>query len=146
MGKWLNGAKAQRTVMDKAGEMLTDEQAVTVKSMYKTWASLVAIGYTAKQGYRFTHNGDLFKTAQPEYTFVAIYEPNTAGTESLFTRIDETHAGTLDDPIPYEGNMELFDGNSYIQYDVIYRCTRNTEQPVTHDLSALVGLYVEVVA
>ena len=33
----------------------------------------------------------------------------------------------------------------YIQNGIKYKCTRNSEQPLTHDLSALVGLYVEKV-
>lgn len=143
MGKWLNGAKAQRLVMDKAGEMLTDEQAVMVKTIYKTWASLVEIGYKAKQGYRFTHNGDLFKTAQPEYTFVATYEPNTEGTESLFTRIDETHAGTIDDPIPAVAGMEYVEGLIYVEDGKLYRCTRGGV--IYYLPSALVGHYFEEV-
>lgn len=41
--------------------------------------------------------------------------------------------------------MELFEGKYYSQSGVVYKCTRNTEQAVYHDLSALVGLYVEKV-
>ena len=54
------------------------------------------------------------------------------------------HAGTLDDPIPYDGNMELTEGLYYIQDEIVYLCTRSSGQPVYHALSALVGLYVEV--
>ena len=43
-----------------------------------------------------------------------------------------------------DGNMELFEGLYYIQNGIVYLCTRNTEQPVYHALSDLVGLYVEV--
>ena len=67
------------------------------------------------------------------------------GTESLFVVIDKEHAGTLEDPIPYEGNMELFNGKYYIQNEVIYLCTRDSGAPLYHDLSSLVGLYVEEV-
>ena len=67
------------------------------------------------------------------------------GTESLFEVIDEAHAGTIDDPIPYSGNMALEKGKYYTQYEVIYLCTRDTINPVYADLSALVGMYVEVV-
>ena len=66
------------------------------------------------------------------------------GTESLYERIDETHAGTIDDPIPYEGNMALTAGLYYSQGGVIYLCTRDTVNPVYNALADLVGLYVEV--
>ena len=68
------------------------------------------------------------------------------GTESLFSKVDETHAGTVEDPIPFKKNMEIFEGLYYTQYDVLYRCIRGSGQPMYHDLSLLVGSYVEVVA
>lgn len=56
-----------------------------------------------------------------------------------------TLAGTADDPIPYEGNMALENGKYYSQDGVVYRCTRDTGNPVFHALSELVGLYVEAI-
>ena len=68
------------------------------------------------------------------------------GTESLFSLVDETHSGTIDDPIPYEKNMEIFEGLHYIQNGILYLCFRSSGQPLYHDLANLVGVYVEVVA
>lgn len=123
---------------------ITDEQALLVKSLYPTWEDLVAQNKTVESGYRFVCDGKLYKTLQPSYTFLEIYKPRI-GTESLFTVINETNAGTLEDPIPYEGNMELFNGKYYIQNGIIYKCTRDSGQPLYHALSDLVGLYVEKV-
>lgn len=58
---------------------------------------------------------------------------------------DEEHDGAKYDPIPYEGNMELYAGKYYTQDGVLYRGTRDTSNPVYNALSELVGLYVEVV-
>ena len=44
----------------------------------------------------------------------------------------------------YDGNMALESGKYYMQDYVIYRCTRDTINPVYHALAELVGLYVEV--
>ena len=63
---------------------------------------------------------------------------------SLWTEVNETHAGTADDPIPYNGNMALDRGFYYSQAGVTYRCTRDTDIPVYNALQDLVGLYVEV--
>lgn len=123
---------------------ITDEQALLVKSLYPTWEDLVAQNKTVESGYRFVCDGKLYKTLQPSYTFLEIYKPRI-GTESLFTVINETNAGTLEDPIPYEGNMELFNGKYYIQNGIVYKCTRDSGQPLYHALSDLVGLYVEKV-
>lgn len=124
---------------------ITDEQAVEVKVLYPEWKDLVANNYTAQEaGYRFVHEGKLYKTLQASLTFMEQWIPGQ-GTESMYARIDETHAGTLEDPIPYEGNMALEEGKYYIQEEVIYKCTRNTDIPVYQKLSELVGIYVELV-
>ena len=101
--------------------------------------------HTVKKGFKFRHGNTLYKTEQPEHTFTSVYVPGNAGTESLFSEIDETHAGTLDNPIPYNGNMALESGKYYIQDGVTYLCTRDTVNPVYNALAELVGLYVEVV-
>lgn len=139
---YLENAKALRADMDAAGALLSDAQAVQVKGLYKEWASL--IGTAAANGQKFRHGADLYKVTGTDHTFAAEWEPGN-GTENLYTKIDEDHTGTLADPIPYSGNMELFEGKYYIQDGIVYHCTRSTGQAVYHALSDLVGLYVEVV-
>ena len=66
-------------------------------------------------------------------------------TASLWERIDEEHAGTLEDPIPYAPPMELFNGKYYTQDGVKYLCNRDSGQALSYNLPELVGLYVELV-
>lgn len=132
-----------RAAMDNAAIVLTDEQAVFSKELYPKWEELM--GQTVELGFRFRYQDVLYKTIQKSYTFVEHYIPG-AGTESLFARIDEAHAGTVEDPIPYEGNMALEEGKHYSQGGVVYRCIWSTGIPVYHPLSELVGLYVEVIS
>ena len=49
----------------------------------------------------------------------------------------------MDDPIPYSGNMVLETGKYYIQNAAVYRCIRDTVNPVYNALAELVGTYVE---
>lgn len=120
-----------------------DQTALRMVEFYPAWSDI--IGQTAeKAGYKFTYNGDLYKTIPANHTFAAQWVPGD-GTESLYTRIDETHDGTLYDPIPYEGNMALVSGKYYIQDGVTYLCNRDTVNPVYNPLRELVGLYVEMV-
>lgn len=133
-----------RPVMEKAAQSLEDAVAITAVELFPYWKQLVAVGKTVEKGFRFQHEGQLYRTEQPSYTFVEHYVPGSAGTESLFSRVDETHAGTLDDPIPYERNMEIYEGLYYSQNGVVYKCIRDSGAPLYHDLSALVGIYVEV--
>lgn len=135
-----------RPVMEQAAQSLEDAVALTAVELFPIWKELVATGKTVAKGFRFQHEGKLYRTEQPSYTFVEHYVPGAPGTESLFSVVDEGHKGTLEDPIPYERNMEVYKGLYYTQYDVLYLCIRDSGQPLYHDLSALVGSYVEVVA
>lgn len=120
-----------------------DQTALRMVEFYPEWNDL--IGQTVdKEGFRFTCGGKLYKTIPANHTFQADWVPGV-GTDSLYTRIDETHDGTKYDPIPYDGNMELFAGLYYTQGGVTYLCNRNTGQPVYNAMSELVGLYVDVV-
>lgn len=175
-----------------------DETALSVKAVYPKYEA--CIGKTVKLGFKLVYYNILYKTAQAT-TISETYKPGAIGTESIYTRIDETHAGTNEDPIPYYGNqilekgkiyvddegtlwicttgtgiavfdrlinlqvyvalyhdgegtasdpiiyaggIELFEGKYYIQNGVVYECIRNSETPLTQDLSALVDNYVKV--
>lgn len=72
--------------------------------------------------------------------------PEIKITESLWEEICEQHDGTKYDAILYNGNMALEAGKYYTQDGVLYLCNRDSGNPVYHPLSALVGLYVEVVS
>jgi len=117
----------------------SDAVALSAISVYPRWEDL--IGKEAAVDARFVHNGKLYRVLAA-HTYQTAWEPGV-GTESLYARIDETHAGTRDDPIPYEGNMALTAGLYYVQDGAVYLCTRDTGSPVYHDLRDLVGLYVE---
>ena len=118
-----------------------DQTAVRMTEFYPEWKDI--IGKTVdKSGYKFQHNGKLYKTIPATHTFQSDWVPGV-GTESIYTRIDEEHAGTLADPIPYDGNMALTVGLYYTQGGMTYLCTRDTINPVYNALSELVGLYVE---
>ena len=119
-----------------------DNTALRMREFYPEWKDL--IGTTVdKAGFKFTHGGELYKTIPEQHTFQADWVPGE-GTESLYTRIDESHAGTLTDPIPYSGNMALESGKYYSQSGAVYLCVRDTVNPVYNALAELVGLYVEV--
>lgn len=122
-----------------------DNTALRMLEFYPAFTDM--IGKTVdKSGFKVQHNGKLFTTLQPTTTFQGQYEPGAAGMESLFAEICETHEGTLDDPIPYSGNMALENGKYYTQDGVTYLCNRSTGNPVYNTLSELVGLYVEIAA
>lgn len=125
-------------------QSLTDAQAIAVKAIYPQWAEVIR--QTVKQGFKFLYGDALYKVIQPDGLIIQEQYIPGEGTESLYAVINETNAGTQEDPIPYAGNMALENGKYYSQDGVIYLCNRDTEIPVYQALKDLVGLYVETVA
>ena len=115
-----------------------DNTALRMTNFYPEWTENTA--YTV--GYKVQRNGKLWRAIQA-HTSIVTWEPENA--PSLWETINETHSGTIDDPIPYNGNMALVSGLYYMQGYEIYLCTRDTVNPVYNNLPELVGLYVEIV-
>lgn len=113
-----------------------DATALRMVAYYPDWTAGTA--YAA--GDRLVYNGDLYKVLQA-HTSQETWLPG-AGTESLYTRIDEQHDGTKYDPVPYSGNMALEVGKYYTQSGKTYLCNRDTGNPVYNALADLVGIYV----
>lgn len=123
---------------------LSDTEALEVKLLYPEWASF--IGGQLEIGMRVLHQNKLYNVITPVNPVLDLegHRPGEQGSQALYTEINETNEGTFEDPIPYNNNMELFEGKYYIQDGIIYKCTRDSQTPLYHPLSSLVGLYVEV--
>ena len=119
---------------------LTDEESLELKEMYPEWES--RMGQQVNVGEKYQYDNKLWKVLQ-QHTVQENWKPGE-GTESLYTEVSKGHAGTKDDPIPYNNNMELENGKYYSQDGVIYLCTRDTGIPVYNPLKDLVGIYVEI--
>ena len=135
MSYYDNAVKLKSAINVAAGA-LPDETAAQAKEIYPEWA--VDTEYVI--GDRRRYGDKLYKCLQ-SHTSQTGWTPDAV--PALWAVIDETHAGTIDDPIPYEGNMALEQGKYYIQIGTVYLCTRDTINPVYSDLADLVGLYVE---
>lgn len=143
----LRGERTRPLTQEEVGKLLIaqtintlevdDMLALRMRSFYPQWER----GQDYPEGHKVQFDGGLWRCLQAHQSQEG-WTPDTA--VSLWERINETYAGTKDDPIPYEGNMALVAGQYYIQQEVIYRCFRDTGIPVYHPLSQLVGLYVEV--
>ena len=129
-------AKQLRQLIEQLAVTLDDETALTDVELFPIWT----IDRVYAVGDKVQRNSKLWRCLQA-HTSQAGWEPENAA--SLWTEICESHAGTLEDPIPYNGNMALESGKYYSQNSKIYRCTRDTVNPVYNALSELVGLYVE---
>ena len=145
-------AAPQPTIDDQLRELLleqyngrtdiTDEEALKRPLLVYSWDTYV--GRALAMGQVVSHGGKLWRVRQDVAAVLEGQEPSM-DTAALYEVIEVEPAGTQDDPIPYTPPMEIFNGKYYTQGGVLYKCTRDSGQALTHDLAALVGLYVEVV-
>lgn len=115
-----------------------DNTALRMTDFYPEWAPNESYAVS----FKVRRNDKLWRVVQSHTSQIG-WEPENA--PSLWEQVCRTHSGFEDDPIPYEGNMRLENGKHYIQNGVIYKCNRDTGNPVYHTLAELIGLYVEEV-
>lgn len=101
--------------------------------------------------------GQYYSEGETVYKCIRDYDGSTAHLPSVLhgyfevatsdVETDEPSAeeGTLENPITWSGSGVLVNGKYYKDEGAIYLCTRDSGNEVTYPLSALVGLYVEVV-
>lgn len=92
MGKYLDAARKIRAVMDAAGAMLTDEQALAVTALYPLWDASAA--YTAGQRVRYADT--LYKCLQA-HTAQADWTPSAA--PNLWAKVLTDPSGAI---LPWE--------------------------------------------
>lgn len=142
--------KHRPLTVGEVGAMLIKQQINTLAVDDQTALRMIEfypeyeVDHQYKAGEKFVSAGNLYKVLQ-DHTSQSTWVPGATGTESLYARIDEVHDGTKYDPIPYNGNMALENGKYYSETEILYKCTRDTINPVYNALSELVGIYVEVV-
>ena len=134
----LIGSNAEKIV-----STFTDENALKVIDLYPEWT----VGIAVAKDSRYQYNGKLYKCIQP-HTTQADWTPDI--TPALWTVIDATHSGTIDDPIPAVAGMEYTKGLYYIEDGTIYLMNRQgmaEGETITLQYlpSQLVGQYFEVV-
>ena len=106
---------------------LPDAKAATIPYCYPSWQSFV--GGKLKKDVRVEYDGALWKTRQEIPTVLKNQFPSI-DTAALYDRIDVEHAGTLEDPIPYENTMTVYKDKYYLEDGIIYLCLEDSGQPL----------------
>ena len=117
---------------------LPDEKASMIPLCYDAWKTDTAY----KVGDRVLCDGKLWKCHQA-HTSQENWKPSMK-TVSLWEVINVENAGTLDDPIPYDQTMTVYNGKYYLEEGIIYKCIRDSGQPLYATCASLVGNYFEV--
>ena len=121
---------------------ISDEEALKRPLLVYSWDTYM--GKSLAAGQVVSHDGKLWRVRQ-DVAAVLDNQPPSLATAALYEVIEVEPAGTQDDPIPYTPPMEIFNGKYYTQGGVLYKCTRDSGQALSHNLSDLIGLYVELV-
>lgn len=142
-------AEPERTVDEQVRELIleqynkrtdiTNEDALKRPLLVYAWESY--IGKSLMNGQIVSYNDTLYRVRQDISAVLADQYPSL-DTAALFEAIEVEASGTANDPIAYVPPMEIFNGKYYTQEGVLYLCTRDSGTALSHDLSALVGLYV----
>lgn len=115
---------------------IPDQEALDCISIFPEWESY--IGKSMPEGVRTQYEGKLYKSRQ-EIPTVLANQPPGIETAALYVVIDQEHAGTLEDPIPYDQMMEVFAGKYYIEEGIVYICNRDSGQPLYATCASLAG-------
>lgn len=114
---------------------IPDAVALKVPATFFTFTELCKRGKQVEKGIVFKYGGRPWRVVQA-HTPVDIYPPSFE-TAALYVKIESKHAGTIDDPIPYEQGMAFEQGKYYSQYGVVYICILTTETGYPNDLKDL---------
>lgn len=120
---------------------MTNKEALDRKKLFPMWKEGIEVVKGEK--YQSDDDDNLWECIKSHITQLN-WKPSLE-TASLWKVVVVDHSGTIDDPIPFTPPMELFKDKYYIQSEIKYKCTRNSEIPLSQNLAELVNLYVEVV-
>lgn len=126
---------------------LSNSDSLKVKDFYPEWSDK---SLQIKKGDKYRYADTLYEADQ-DHTSQSNWNPSVMS--SLWHEVVEDHSGTLEDPIPYNEElnpmwqgMVLEEGKYYTQNKIVYKCIRGTGNKVTHNLADLIsGGFVEKV-
>lgn len=128
---------------------LTANEALAHKEWYPYWGEEGAeMGKEVPAGFRLRHRAEgeeedtLYEVIQ-KHTLQADWVPGVE-TASLYKVVSATHAGTKEDPIPYEQMMAIEAGKYYTEDGILYVGILTTQTGYPNKLSELFTLAEKV--
>lgn len=151
--KTVEEARVYRKKFEDLAAYAPAEMAVKTPTAYPQWSG-AAVAYTDGSGgepqSKVRYEGRLYKCVTAHQS-QASWTPQAV--PALWVAIDETHAGTLEDPIPAARGMEYYKDKHYLDPNgKTYRCIRDRDDAPGSGIvlqylpSELVGVYFEEVA
>lgn len=111
----------------QAATDIPDEQALEMPDLFRTWEEVLAAGEQLEANTILNLDGQLYRVVQP-VTPQEGQRPDGEGMLAIYRPIDQTHAGTQEDPIPFVYGMDTEEGKYYAYEGTTYLC-RQTMTP-----------------
>jgi hypothetical protein len=129
-----------KMAVKQARKITDDQEALELKMLYKQWEKQIGRELTVGE---YVQHGDRLYRVLTTHIAQENWEPGV-GTESMFVVIDKVHAGTIDDSIPWNANMECEEGKYYSEDGVIYLCIRTSGIALQCKIVDVLGNYFQL--
>lgn len=100
---------------------IPDEQALEMPDLFYTWDEVLEAGELLEANTILNLGGQLYRVVQP-VTPQEHQRPDGEGMTAIYRPIDQTHAGTQEDPIPFVYGMDTEQGKYYSSGGKVYLC------------------------
>lgn len=100
---------------------IPDEQALEMPDLFYTWDEVLEAGELLEANTILNLGGQLYRVVQA-VTPQAHQRLDSEGMLAIYRPIDETHAGTQEDPIPFVYGMDTEQGKYYSYNGKLYLC------------------------
>lgn len=105
----------------QASTDIKDEDALKMPDLFRTWSEVLSAGAELQKNTVLNLNGQLYRVVQP-VTPQEHQRPDGEGMTAIYRPIDQTHAGTVEDPIPWVYGMDSEQGKYYSFDGKVYLC------------------------
>lgn len=120
---------------------LTVEESLNRKDYYPIWEEY--LNKSLPKDFIVNYQDNLYQTIQPINVVLDNQTPDIV--YALYHKLDkDEHAGTIDDPIPYEQQMKIEKGKYYSQYGITYLAIQSTNTGMPFDLKDMPSIVTPV--
>lgn len=111
-----------RVMAVQAAPTMTDDQALTMPDLFPTWEQVLEEAQPLKKDSILSDGGTLYRVVQDNTTPQEGQPPHGEGMLAVYRPIDQSHAGTAEDPVPWIYGMDCHEGTYYSYNGKTYLC------------------------
>ena len=108
---------------------ITDAEALAMPDMFRTWEEVLEAGKALEANTVLRIGRQLYRVVQ-QVTPQAHQRPDGEGMLAVYRPIDQSHAGTLEDPVPFVYGMDTEEGKYYSLRAATPTCATQDMSPV----------------